>query len=128
MHRFLACFVLLMIATTAHAQSALIPSSWKNQRGSEMQILWPTPSGFGGFYTNLAKKYPKCYGKPYFMSGSVDGQKISFSVVWNSPFENCQARTDWSGKIQGNRISTRWVITLDNGQIWRRGADFFTRQ
>ena len=129
MRRFLAAFALLLIATSAQAQSGLVPSSWKNQRGSLMHADWPIlPNGFGGDYVNLAAGYPRGHGTPYPMSGTLDGSKISFSVVWVNPFENCHARTDWKGTISGNTIKTRWVITLEDGKVWKRGIDIFTRQ
>jgi hypothetical protein len=129
MRRILAALAFLLFATSAYAQSGIVPSVWKNHRGSMMYVNWPLfPNGFGGAYVNLAEGYKNCYGTPYPMSGRIDGNKIAFTVIWNNFSQNCQSRTDWTGTISGNKIKTRWIITLDNGKVFKRGRDYFTRQ
>lgn len=128
MLRILATLTLLVCATAAQAQSSLVPSVWKNQRGSEMQLHWwdPATQAIGGVYINRAPGYPHCAGTPYLLSGKSDGKKINFTVVWTNPVEDCKSTTVWNGRFRGNQIATRWLLTWSGGR--KTGQDFFTRQ
>jgi hypothetical protein len=128
MLRVLTALTLLVLATAAHAQSALAPSNWKNQRGSEMQLHWwnPINQDVGGIYINRAPGYPRCANTPYILNGKSDGTRISFTVNWTNPFDDCKSSTTWQGIIQGNTIRTRWVLTYQGGS--KVGHDIFQRQ
>jgi len=130
MLRLLTAFFLMSLATVANAQP-LAPSDWVSDYGSVLHIdFWDGSSGaLWGTYTNNNPQYPHCYGTPYHMWGSSNGQAITFTVHWAGPgLEDCQSTTVWTGTIRGNHIRAPWVITLDNGQVYKRGEDNFTRR
>ncbi|HVV79867.1 MAG TPA: avidin/streptavidin family protein [Pseudolabrys sp.] len=112
MLRAVALVLSLSVATTASA-AELIPSTWKNNKGSTMQLVLPKiGGGFLGNYTNNAPGYPHCAGVPYPLWGESDGKKINFTVQWSAPFlEDCGSVTTWTGTIKGNVIRAKFVVT-----------------
>jgi hypothetical protein len=112
MLRAIALVLSLSVVTTASA-AELIPSTWKNAKGSTMQLLLPkVGGGFLGNYTNNAPGYPHCAGVPYPLWGDSDGKKINFTVQWSAPFrEDCNSTTTWTGTLKGNVIRAKFVIT-----------------
>lgn len=128
MSRLLLAFILFAFSASAQAQVA--PSDWVNQRGSTMRLdYWdPFTKSVAGHYVNNAPGYPHCAGKPYRLWGLSDGRNITFSVRWSGfLLEDCRSTTVWTGRIVGNRLPTVWVLTRDNGEVYR-GSDTFTRR
>jgi hypothetical protein len=121
--------VLSVLITTAASAGELIPSSWKNPRGSVMHVMFPNVTGgFLGHYTNNAPGYPHCAGVPYPLWGKSDGKTITFTVQWSGPLrEDCHSTTTWTGTIKGNVIRTKFVI-WHNGKVFKTGHDNFKRQ
>jgi hypothetical protein len=126
--RAIALMLSLFIATTASA-AELVPSAWKNNKGSTMQLMLPkVGGGFLGSYTNNAPGYPHCAGVPYPLWGDSDGKKINFTVQWSAPFrEDCNSTTTWTGAIKGNVIRAKFVVTR-GGKVAATGHVKFIRQ
>jgi hypothetical protein len=118
----------VLIATTASA-AELIPSTWRNEKGSTMQLMLPKiGGGFLGSYTNNAPGYPRCAGVPYPLWGESDGNKIAFTVQWSAPLrEDCGSLTTWTGTIEGNVIRAKFVVAR-NGKKPVTGKVKFVRQ
>jgi hypothetical protein len=97
---------------TATSAAELTPSTWKNDKGSTMQLL--SSKGDGGFignYTNNAPGYPHCAGVPYPLSGESDGKKITFTVRWSAPsLEDCNSTTTWTGTIEEGVIDADFIV------------------
>jgi len=127
MLRAVITLAFFLFATAAQAQS-FAPSVWKNQRGSEMQVHWwnPVTNEFGGVYINRAPGYPRCANTPYTMTGKSNGNRVTFTVVWTNIFDDCKSKTVWRGRVRGNQMATKWLLTWAGGQ--KVGRDLFTRQ
>ena len=122
-------FVFSFLIATAASAAELVPSSWKNEKGSTMQLMLPKiGGGFLGSYTNNAPGYPHCAGVPYPLWGESDGKKIAFTVQWSAPFrEDCGSVTTWTGTIKGDVIRATFVVTR-NGKKAAAGKVKFVRQ
>ncbi len=128
MRRSVIAFVLLAATSvSAFAQSLPSWSIWTNQRGSIMKIFNVGPQGdFTGVYINNAPGF-SCQGPPGFaLTGHASGTKVTFTVVWNNGWQNCNSKTVWSGVDQGNLMPTQWILTGTGGTM--RGSDLFTLQ
>lgn len=112
MLRAIAVVTCVTISAASASAAELIPSTWKNAKGSTMQLLLPkVGGGFLGNYTNNAPGYPRCAGVPYPLWGESDGKKITFTVQWSAPFhEDCNSVTTWTGTIKGNVIRAKFVV------------------
>jgi hypothetical protein len=128
MLRAVAC-ALCFLVTSAAVADELIPSTWKNTRGSVMSVVLPNPGGgFLGSYVNNAPDYPQCRGVPYPLWGKSDGKKLTFTVLWSAPLqEDCESTTTWTGTMSGKTIRSKFVIYY-KGKVLRKGRDTFTRQ
>ena len=115
----------------AVGQSLPAPSTWKNQRGSEMKIVSAEAGGkFKGQYVNNAAGFG-CQGVPYDLEGQVSGRRISFFVVWANPTKSCNSLTSWRGTLSADNISTRWELAYIDRSSGRvkilRGSDRFEK-
>jgi hypothetical protein len=112
MLRAIALVACMAMATTTASAAELVPSTWKNAKGSTMQLLLPKiGGGFIGNYTNNAPGYPRCAGVPYPLWGESDGKKITFTVQWSALLrEDCGSVTTWSGTIKGNVIRAKFTV------------------
>jgi hypothetical protein len=133
MYRLFAALLLFATATaSASAQSPLIPSFWKNQRGSEMSIniANPAPGSFGGFFWNHAQNF-QCQAsptnpKPYTVAGQTHRVYVTFTVVWDNGIQNCHSTTVWRGHVSGQTLVTVWRLT-GPGIPPMTGTDIFQR-
>lgn len=115
------------------AQTIPVNSVWRNQSGSSMQITGNTNGELTGSYVNNAPGY-QCKGSPYPVVGwnMAGTNTITFTVMWENSYENCQSLTAWTGFISqdGQTITTLWQLvvngTTSTSQIYS-GADTFTR-
>src|ERR1044071_108294 len=113
----------------AAAQSFPIPSTWTNQRGSQL-VVWSGGGGsFSGQYINNAAGF-SCQG-PFDMSGVSSGSVVTFVVTWKSKTQNCNSVTVWRGTVAGTVLKTQWQLGFadaPSGTIKiSKGADTFSR-
>lgn len=122
----LCFFASLLLASTAVAQTVSAPSSWTNQRGSVLTILFIDSAGnFQGSYVNNAAG-TQCKGFPYGAQGNVRGAQVKFVVT----FTPCNTVTVWKGWTSGAVLNTHFEAAYPNNgrvEIWR-GSDNFIRQ
>jgi Avidin family len=118
------------VVSNAVAQGALpAPSTWKNQRGSILEITSVDPTGvIKGKFTNNAPN-TKCLGTIFDIVGhTLKNGQIFFGVT----FTPCNTITSWHGSVAGTTYSTTWALsTIDDetGVIETiSGADTFTQQ
>lgn len=125
------CLALTLGSAVASAQSIPAPSTWKNQRGSEMTIKSVDPANvFTGEFVNNAPDF-ECRGTPGFdVKGSLINGRLVFAVVWKNATRNCNSITAWRGRLQGNTMNTTWILVYAdrNGRVQTRtGRDTFQR-
>ncbi|MEO1039498.1 MAG: avidin/streptavidin family protein [Pseudomonadota bacterium] len=116
----LICFIgWVLIAAPGFAQEPdLADSVWRNQSGSYLLITEIDETGrFSGAYFNQASGY-RCQGLAYETEGRVHAGMIGFQVAWEHPAERCDSLTVWAGRIQGDVITTRWLLArAGNGEL-----------
>jgi hypothetical protein len=121
--------IALLVAATiaACAQSLPVPSYWLNQRGSEMKLYTIDGQGnFVGVYINHAQGFA-CQGTPFPLAGHASGAKVTFTVVWTNPWQNCHSTTIWHGIVNGRSLPTKWVLVAPPSPPLF-GTDLFTQQ
>jgi hypothetical protein len=101
-----AVAAILVFATTALADTLPAPSSWKNQRGSVLNITSVDASGsIQGDFTNNADGFD-CKGISYPVSGKTGSRGLWFVVT----FAKCDSFTIWRGHVKGSQMSTKWTL------------------
>ncbi|MCF7794235.1 MAG: avidin/streptavidin family protein [Candidatus Cloacimonetes bacterium] len=104
------CLVLCLLHAE-NLQISLANSSWTNAAGSILNIetVDEVNGKLSGYYINKEESFP-CRNIPYPLTGFIYEDCITFSVIWKSDTESCDALTTWIGKIEGNEISTSWQL------------------
>jgi len=133
--RFLTCLATIFAATcAAFGQSSQIQpnSTWMNQRQSVLTIAKINSNGtFNGTYVNNDANY-KCVGKPYAVTGLIDGNEIVFQVHCVRPgWPNCNAISSWTGYWESGKIVTQWELLYESSPgkyATAQGSDTFTLQ
>lgn len=125
-----ACFVGLLTGE-ASAQGLPVPSTWTNQRGSQLTVFASGGGGsFSGQYVNQAVGFD-CRGMPFDVVGQSNGGRVSFVVTWKNSFKSCNSIAVWRGTVSGNVMQTQWQLDyadLASGTIKVvRGTDTFQR-
>ncbi|WP_420431869.1 avidin/streptavidin family protein [Hyphobacterium sp.] len=124
--RLLALF-LLVLATPALADDALVPSVWENQSGSMLYLDTIDSEGrMTGRYINGAPGY-RCQGIEYPVSAQLFDPLISFRVIWIAEAETCHTITSWTGVIDGDVIETEWSLVRWAPPDSATGEDGFAR-
>jgi hypothetical protein len=118
-------------SASAFAQSFPLPSGWTNQRNSDMDLYPTSPPNFTGNYFNHAAGF-RCQNGPnnpvpYTVNGYANGRSVTFKVVWNNGFVNCNSQTVWTGTLQGQTLTTKWTLTGPGIQPMH-GTDIFQRR
>ena len=87
------------------------PSIWINGKGSELIIdsFDAETNMIKGTYINTAEGFP-CQNIEYPLSGWLYNSIISFSVIWKSSEESCDALTTWIGYIKDDTLITSWQL------------------
>ncbi len=117
--------------TSTASPTITAPSSWKNQRGSELKIATIDSSGaFNGEYINNAAGFD-CQGVPFDVSGHNSGNDIAFSVTWKNATKNCGSITVWHGTLTGDTMNTTWELAYGDDKTGNitilSGQDIFQR-
>lgn len=110
--RFLAsCFlVVMLLSTSASAQSLSPNTTWVNDGGSEFTITAISSDGaISGTYVNKVEGF-ECQNEPMAVTGWVEGNLLSFSVRWKNANVDCKSITTWTGYFASNRIYTDWDL------------------
>jgi hypothetical protein len=119
--------ILLFAAATASAQVPPAPSTWKNDKGSILNVWSVTGDVVLGQFINQAQGF-ECQGIPYPAAGRVQYNGKLFFVV---TFAKCNSFTIWHGRVNGPQIKTKWTLFYvdKNGDPAKlNGADTFTIQ
>lgn len=101
----LAISAVVVTLTAASADSLPAPSSWKNQRGSQLNVWSVTNGQIQGEFINNAAGF-ECQGIPYPATGQVSPNSIYFVVT----FVKCNSFTIWRGRVNGPQMPTRWKL------------------
>jgi hypothetical protein len=117
------------------ATTISVSSTWKNQRGSVLEITDVSPDGtFQGTFVNNAPG-SLCIGTPYAVKGSADAPtgsvRFEVSFTGDASVENCFTVTAWRGQLVGGTIETNWSLAYASGDGDLRvigGSDTFTKQ
>ncbi len=82
-----------------------------------------------GTYANNAPGY-KCAGVALPLVGWMDGQRISYTVLWKNASVDCSSITSWTGYFNGGRLGVEWVGDLRRVRRPHdaNGSDSYTRQ
>jgi hypothetical protein len=126
----LSLAVLCPVAQQATAQSPSVTGTWANDHGSVLVIQSVGANGaVTGTYANNAPGY-KCAGAVFPLVGWMDGQRISYTVLWKNASVDCNSITSWTGYFNGGRLGVEWVVTFDEygAPTIRTGSDFYTRR
>jgi hypothetical protein len=105
-------------------------SSWINQSGSTMTLVFGSGGSVTGSYINNAAGFA-CQGTPYPIAGWVLGNFISIAVAWNNAYANCNSVTGWTGyAVQDGgsvAIMTNWNLAYQgaSGPAIMAGQDVF---
>src|SRR4051812_22597760 len=111
--RWLAAFLIVVgFASGACAQDLAAPSSWISERGSALKITaWDgATKAVTGVYTNNTQGF-ECRGKPFDFTGTSNGRKITFKVIWKDGQQDCKADTVWNGNVNPRAIGARYVFS-----------------
>lgn len=126
----LSCIFVRVYAVEA-LDLSLANTTWTNVDGSILTIeeIDENTGRLSGNYINKEEGYP-CRDIPYLLTGWLYGNRISFSVKWQSETESCLALTSWIGLIKNNEIDTVWQLvneeTTDTSKIIK-GHDLFRK-
>nr|6HDV_A Chain A, Afifavidin [Afifella pfennigii]6HDV_B Chain B, Afifavidin [Afifella pfennigii]6HDV_C Chain C, Afifavidin [Afifella pfennigii]6HDV_D Chain D, Afifavidin [Afifella pfennigii] len=108
-----------------------VSSSWVNQDGSTMTLVFGAGNSVSGFYVNNAPGFG-CQGTPYPLVGLTWGNFIGFTVAWDNATANCNSVTSWTGfaEAAGSDVTivTDWNLAYQgssSGEI-QQGSDTFT--
>lgn len=126
----LSLAALCAAAQPASAQSPSVTGTWANDHGSVLVIQSIGANGtVTGTYANNAAGY-KCAGVAFPLVGWMDGQRISYTVLWKNASVDCNSITSWTGYFNAGRLGVEWVVTFDeNGApTIRTGSDSYVRQ
>jgi Avidin family len=96
---------LLLLVTSALADTLPAPSSWKNQRGSELDVWAVSGGAIQGEFTNNAAGF-ECQGIPYPAVGHETASGFFFVVT----FAKCNSLTRWQGQVRGSQMFTKWKL------------------
>lgn len=129
---FVALTLMLMLATSAYAESAAklqALSAWTNQSGSTLYINSVDNNGqLTGTYIDRAAGY-QCQSTPYPVTGWIYGTAIIFTTTWKNATESCNSITSWTGFYYNGEIHTLWQlvknVSSSTNQILK-GSDTFT--
>ncbi len=126
----LSLATLCAAAQQASAQSPTVTGTWANDHGSVLVIQSVGANGsVTGTYANNAPGY-KCAGVAFPLVGWMDGQRISYTVLWKNAAVDCNSITSWTGYFNGSRLGVEWVVTFDEygAPAIRTGSDSYTKQ
>jgi hypothetical protein len=101
-----------VVATCVVAAAQELPASstWKNQRGSELNVTAVDATGkFTGTYVNHAAGFA-CQDEPFDVSGHAWSHRVVFSVVWKNASQDCRSITTWAGIARKKVLSTAWQL------------------
>jgi hypothetical protein len=107
-----------------------VTGTWANDHGSVLVIQSIGADGsVTGTYANNAPGY-KCAGVAFPLVGWMDGQRISYTVLWKNASVDCNSITSWTGYFNGGRLGVEWVVTFDEygAPAIRTGSDSYTRR
>jgi hypothetical protein len=128
MRQFIAtCFAWIALISTASADTLPAPSDWKNQRGSELHIDKVETGKISGFFINHAADFDCKDAKEIVVGKVLDGGNIIFGTT----FPACLTLVSWTGSIQGNTITTNWLLYYVKGDgtfDTLQSSDVFTQQ
>jgi len=132
MYRLAAAFLLLVVATvSASAQNIPVPSYWKNQQDSELVLTSIDAKGnLAGSFISQEPGFA-CSGTFYDLKGRAHRKLVRFTVVWKNWSHDCNAETEWYGRVNGKSIVTFRVFkqTDAHGHVTKkRGVDTFHEQ
>ncbi len=48
----------------------------------------------------------------FSLVGWMDGQRISYTVLWKNASVDCNSITSWTGYFNGGRLGVEWVVTF----------------
>ncbi len=114
----------------ANAQSPSVTGTWVNDHGSTLVIRSTGADGsVTGTYANSTPGY-KCAGVAFPIVGWMDGQRISYTVLWKNASVDCNSITSWTGYFNAGRLGVEWVVTFDEygAPTIRTGSDSYVRQ
>ena len=126
----LSLAALCAAAPQANAQPPSVTGTWVNDHGSVLVIQSIGANGsVTGTYANNAAGY-KCAGVAFPLVGWMDGQRISYTVLWKNASVDCNSITSWTGYFNAGRLGVEWVVTFDEygAPTIRTGSDSYTRQ
>ncbi len=126
-HSLAALCVAVPLAT---AQSPSVTGTWVNDHGSTLVIRSIGPDGsVTGTYASSTPGY-KCAGVAFPIVGWMDGQRISYTVLWKNASVDCNSITSWTGYFNAGRLGVEWVVTFDEygAPTIRTGSDSYVRQ
>ena len=117
--------IALLLSLPAQAQNLNALTVWQNQSGSTFSLdaYNPQTGALTGTYINRSAGY-SCIGTPYPAVGWILGSAITWTVIWNNSYQNCDSVTGWSGFYSNNTITTKWVLSTQTSNI--AGNDVFT--
>ncbi len=114
----------------ANAQSPSVTGTWVNDHGSTLVIRSTGVDGsVTGTYASSTPGY-KCAGVAFPIVGWMDGQRISYTVLWKNASVDCNSITSWTGYFNAGRLGVEWVVTFDEygAPTIRTGSDSYVRQ
>ncbi|KAF0099116.1 MAG: avidin/streptavidin [Rhodospirillaceae bacterium] len=114
----------------ANAQSPSVTGTWVNDHGSTLVIRSIGADGsVTGTYASSTPGY-KCAGVAFPIVGWMDGQRISYTVLWKNASVDCNSITSWTGYLNAGRLGVEWVVTFDEygAPTIRTGSDSYVRQ
>ncbi len=104
----IAVVALAASSSLALAQGRIVPSNWKNQRGSELSIAAVDAAGkLSGKFVNRAADF-SCENETFDISGQATLTRITFTVTWKNATANCNAITTWVGLVGKSALATTW--------------------
>ena len=117
--------IALLLSLPAQAQNLSALTVWQNRSGSTFSLdTHNSQTGpITGTYINQSTGY-SCIGTPYPAVGWYLNGAITWSVIWNNNYQNCNSVTAWSGFYSNNTLTTRWVLSTQTTNI--AGDDVFT--
>lgn len=101
-----------------------------NEHGSVLVIQSIGSNGsVTGTYANNATGY-KCAGAAFPLVGWMDGQRISYTVLWMNASVDCNSITSWTGYFNAGRLRVQRVVSFDEygAPTVRTGSDSCMRQ
>jgi hypothetical protein len=124
------CLVLLglPVASCAQAPTSASQTIWANDHARFVIQSVDRDGKLTGTYENLGSRF-SCAGLVYPVTGWIDGDRITYSVLRRDP-RNCTAAQAWTGYVRGGELVVQFVAVFWNGteNVIQNGTDRYGKQ